>query len=87
MESYTLEEKVLRKVMRNIPMGLIVSKEGFRRKIYYVNDTACEIMGYTREEYIRKMQDGWADLMDVDPGRRLRCSQDRRRRTAVTSGY
>ena len=44
MESYTLEEKVLRKVMRNIPMGLIVSKEGFRRKIYYVNDTACEIM-------------------------------------------
>ena len=66
MESYTLEEKVLRKVMRNIPMGLIVSKEGFRRKIYYVNDTACEIMGYTREEYIRKMQDGWADLMDVD---------------------
>ena len=50
MESYTLEEKVLRKVMRNIPMGLIVSKEGFRRKIYYVNDTACEIMGYTREE-------------------------------------
>ena len=55
MESYTLEEKVLRKVMRNIPMGLIVSKEGFRRKIYYVNDTACEIMGYTREEYIRKM--------------------------------
>ena len=96
MESYTLEEKVLRKVMRNIPMGLIVSKEGFRRKIYYVNDTACEIMGYTREEYIRKMQDGWTDLMDVDlrevmnrfvPGRRLRCSQDRRRRTAVTSGY
>ena len=66
MESYTIEEKVLRKVMRNIPMGLIVSKEGFRRKIYYVNDTACEIMGYTREEYIRKMQDGWADLMDVD---------------------
>ena len=66
MESYTLEEKVLRKVMRNIPMGLIVSKEGFRRKIYYVNDTACEIMGYTREEYIRKMQDGWTDLMDVD---------------------
>ena len=64
--SYTLEEKVLRKVMRNIPMGLIVSKEGFRRKIYYVNDTACEIMGYTREEYIRKMQDGWTDLMDVD---------------------
>ena len=55
MESYTLEEKVLRKVMRNIPMGLIVSKEGFRRKIYYVNDTACEIMGYTREEYIKKM--------------------------------
>ena len=55
MESYTLEEKVLRKVMRNIPMGLIVSKEGFQRKIYYVNDTACEIMGYTREEYIRKM--------------------------------
>ena len=54
MESYTLEEKVLRKVMRNIPMGLIVSKEGFRRKIYYVNDTACEIMGYTREEYIQK---------------------------------
>lgn len=66
MESYTLEEKVLRKVMRNIPMGLIVSKEGFRRKIYYVNDTACEIMGYTREEYIQKMQDGWTDLMDVD---------------------
>ena len=66
MESYTLEEKVLRKVMRNIPMGLIVSKEGYQRKIYYVNDTACEIMGYTREEYIRKMQDGWADLMDVD---------------------
>ena len=66
MESYTLEEKVLRKVMRNIPMGLIVSKEGFQRKIYYVNDTACEIMGYTREEYIRKMQDGWTDLMDVD---------------------
>ena len=67
MESYTLEEKVLRKVMRNIPMGLIVEdKEAFRRKIYYVNDTACEIMGYTREEYIRKMQDGWTDLMDVD---------------------
>ena len=101
MESYTIEEKVLRKVMRNIPMGLIVSKEGFRRKIYYVNDTACEIMGYTREEYIRKMQDGWADLMDVDlrevirehneqiplPGHRSRCSQDHRRRTAVTSGY
>ena len=45
---------------------MYVSKEGFQHKIYYVNDTACEIMGYTREEYIRKMQDGWADLMDAD---------------------
>ncbi len=46
--------------------GTDCEQRGFRRKIYYVNDTACEIMGYTREEYIRKMQDGWADLMDVD---------------------
>ena len=37
MESSVLEEKVFHKVMKNVPFGLVVSSEGRKRKVYYVN--------------------------------------------------
>lgn len=52
--------------MKNIPLGLVVSREGLRRKVYYVNQTAHELMGYTKEEYVKLVEKGWAGFMDVD---------------------
>lgn len=66
MEKKILEEHVLRKVMKNIPFGLVVSKEGLRRKVYYVNQTAHELMGYTKEEYVKLVEKGWTGFVDVD---------------------
>ena len=40
MESSVLEEKVFHKVMKNVPFGLVVSSEGRKRKVYYVNTMA-----------------------------------------------
>ena len=66
MENQVLEEKILQKVMKNIPLGLIVSKEGLQRKVYYVNQTACEVMGYSKKEYTALVEKGWAHFADVD---------------------
>lgn len=66
MENQILEENVLKKVVRNIPFGLVVSREGRHRKVYYVNQTAHEVMGYTREEYVALIEKGWTGFMDVD---------------------
>lgn len=66
MENQVLEDVVLQKVMRNIPLGLIVSKEGLKRKVYYVNQTAHEVMGYSKEEYIALVEKGWSHFTDVN---------------------
>lgn len=66
MGNEVLEENVFQKVMKNIPFGLVVSKEGLQRKVYYVNQTACEIMGYSKDEYINAVESGWSDFMNVN---------------------
>lgn len=66
MESSVLEEKVFHKVMKNIPFGLVVSSEGRERRVYYVNPMAYRMLGYTREEYIEKVQGGWSRFVDID---------------------
>ena len=66
MESAVLEEKVFHKVMKNVPFGLVVSGEGRERKVYYVNQMAYHMLGYTREEYIKKVQGGWSRFLDID---------------------
>lgn len=66
MESSVLEEKVFHKVMKNVPFGLVVSGEGRERKVYYVNQMAYHMLGYTREEFIEKVQDGWSRFVDID---------------------
>ena len=55
MENSVLEEKVFHKVMKNVPFGLVVSSEGRKRKVYYVNTMAYHMLGYTREEFIEKV--------------------------------
>lgn len=40
MDNAMLEEKVLRKVMGNVPFGLVVTREGRNRRIYYMNSMA-----------------------------------------------
>ena len=66
MENSVLEEKVFHKVMKNVPFGLVVSGEGRERKVYYVNQMAYHMLGYTREEYIKKVQGGWSRFLDID---------------------
>lgn len=66
MESSVLEEEVFHKVMKNVPFGLVVSGEGRERKVYYVNQMAYHMLGYTREEYIKKVQGGWSRFLDID---------------------
>ena len=66
METSVLEEKVFHKVMKNVPFGLVVSGEGRERKVYYVNQMAYHMLGYTREEYIKKVQGGWSRFLDID---------------------
>lgn len=66
MEDHVLEETILRKVMKNVPFGLIVSREGLERKVYYVNQTACDIMGYSKEEYTKAVERGWTHFTNVD---------------------
>lgn len=66
MENQVMEETLLQSVVKNIPLGLIVSREGRQRKVYYVNQTAHEAMGYSKEEYIALVEKGWAHFMDVN---------------------
>lgn len=66
MSDNVLEEKVFHKVMRNVPFGLVVTREGLRRKVYYVNQTACQIMGYDKEEYAHRVESGWSDFMNIN---------------------
>ena len=66
MENSVLEEKVFHKVMKNVPFGLVVSSEGRKRKVYYVNTMAYHMLGYTREKFIEKVQDGWSRFVDID---------------------
>lgn len=66
MDNQILEEKIFHKVMKNMPFGMVVCKEGRKRKVYYVNREAYEMLGYTKQEYLEKIQDGWAAFMGVD---------------------
>lgn len=66
MDNPMLEEKVLRKVMGNVPFGLVVTREGKNRRIYYMNSMAYRLLGYTREEYMDKIQEGWNTFIDFD---------------------
>lgn len=66
MENMSLEQNVLQKVIKNIPLGVVVSKEGMRRKVYYMNQAAHEIMGYTKDEYTELVENGWSGFMDLD---------------------
>lgn len=66
MENHVLEEKVLQKVMSNVPFGLVVTREGHNRRIYYMNAMAYHILGYTREEFEKKVQAGWNTFIDID---------------------
>ncbi len=66
MENQVLEENVFQKVLKNIPLGLVVSKEGQQRRVYYVNQTAYETMGCSKEEYIALVEKGWSTFLDVD---------------------
>lgn len=66
MENQVLEESVFQKVLKNIPLGLVVSKEGRRRRVYYVNQAAYEVMGYSKEEYIALIEKGWSKFVDVN---------------------
>lgn len=66
MDNAMLEEKVLRKVMGNVPFGLVVTREGRNRRIYYMNSMAHRLLGYTREEYRDKIQEGWNTFIDFD---------------------
>ncbi len=66
MNSSVMEENILKKVMKHVPMGLVVSREGRKRKVYYINQMAHEMLGYTREEYIQKVEGGWSKFMDLD---------------------
>ena len=66
MENQVLEGAVLQKVMKNIPLGLVVSKEGLKRKVYYVNQTAYDSMGYSKDEYVALVEKGWSYFTDVN---------------------
>lgn len=66
MKNQVMEETLIQSVIQNIPLGLIVSKEGRQRKVYYVNQTAHEVMGYSKEEYIELVEKGWAHFMDIN---------------------
>lgn len=66
MENQVMEENVFQKVLKNIPLGLVVSREGQQRRVYYVNQTAYEVMGYSKEEYVELVEEGWSKFMDVD---------------------
>lgn len=80
MENQIMEEDVLRKVVKNIPLGLVVSREGLHRKVYYVNRTAHEVMGYTKDEYIKLVEAGWSGFMDIDLRRVIQENHERIRR-------
>lgn len=80
MENQVLEDVVLQKVMRNIPLGLVVSKEGLKRKVYYVNQTAHELMGYSKEEYIALVEKGWSHFMDINLRQVIRDNHEKIRR-------
>lgn len=77
MNNQVLEETVLKKVMKNIPIGLVVSKEGEQRRLYYVNPTAYEMIGYTKEEYIEKVERGWGSFLNVDLKEVIELNQDK----------
>lgn len=66
MDNHMLEEKVLQKVMSNVPFGLVVTREGRNRRIYYMNPMAYHLLGYTREEFIKKVEEGWNTFIDFD---------------------
>lgn len=76
MDNQLLEEKILYKVMRNMPFGMVVSREGLKRKVYYVNEAAYEMLGYTKEEYIEKVEHGWSTFMSVNINQVIREHHD-----------
>lgn len=80
MKNQVMEETLLQSVIQNIPLGLIVSKEGRQRKVYYVNQTAHEIMGYSKEEYIELVEKGWAHFMDINMRQVIRDNHEKIRK-------
>lgn len=80
MENQVMEETLLQSVVKNIPLGLIVSREGLQRKVHYVNQTAHEAMGYTKEEYIELVEKGWAHFMDINMRQVIRDNHEKIRK-------
>lgn len=80
MKNQETEETLLRSVVQNIPLGLIVSKEGRQRRVCYVNQTAHETMGYSKEEYIELVEKGWAHFMNVNMRQVIRDNHEKIRK-------
>lgn len=66
MENQLLEEKVLQKVMENIPFGMVAFRAGKKRQIFYVNRAAYSMLGFSKKEYIKQIEGSWSEFMDVD---------------------
>lgn len=80
MKNQETEETLLRSVVQNIPLGLIVSKEGRQRRVCYVNQTAHETMGYSKEEYIELVEKGWAHFMNANMRQVIRDNHEKIRK-------
>ena len=62
MENSVLEEKVFHKVMKNVPFGLVVSSEGRKRKVYYVNTMAYHMLVTRGRNLLKKYRTAGAGL-------------------------
>lgn len=80
MKNQETEETLLRSVVQNIPLGLIVSKEGRQRRVCYVNQTAHDAMGYSKEEYIELVEKGWTHFTDINMRQVIRDNHEKIRK-------
>ncbi len=80
MKNQETEETLLQSVVQNIPFGIVVSKEGRQRRVCYVNQTAHEAMGYSKEEYIELVEKGWAHFMDINMRQVIRDNHEKIRK-------
>lgn len=80
MKNQETEETLLQSVVQNIPFGIVVSKEGRQRRVCYVNQTAYEAMGYSKEEYIELVEKGWAHFMDINMRQVIRDNHEKIRK-------
>ncbi|MDO4572747.1 MAG: EAL domain-containing protein, partial [Clostridia bacterium] len=56
-------------IIRNLPIGVGVYEYGDPVRPIYISETACQMFGYTHEEYIQKR--GKLPIVELDVGRRL----------------